>query len=842
MAIDIGDKKIQDVGSWQEYFVPTYTDRIKRARERALQQPEICLERARAEMKTMEQYKDEPRIIQRARFLETYLREKTIFILDEELIVGNVNSKIRAITVSGTASHPTGTSMWDVRQSFTGQHRAPCELPSLDPTVEISPDESIKNFEDAFRCTISPEEKKEIKEVLFPYFRGKTLLDYNLKTMNPELFEKSFATTSSCSHIPNHAGVSMWRDAGHQMPNNEKVLQIGLKGIKKEVEWYLAQLDQEYTHFGIQERKDFYKAVIITLDAAMEYSQRYADLAREMAAKETNPVRKRELERIAEVCEQVPANPARDWWEAVQSNWIIHVIDNCELSGEVNSFGRFDQYMYPYYKKSVLDDKTMTHDEALELLMCFYTKLDGAREATQSLTIGGQTRDGKDACNEVTMLCLEADEQLSITQPETAMRIWSGTPDKYLRKAAEVIRLGRGKPKFCGDKKGIEMVSKGYPDLTIEDWREYVLVGCSATDLPHITMAHNWEGDNVVPKFVEFVLNNGKCAICGKQIGPATGDPRTFESMEAVRHAFREQAFYWVKYYVEGVKYLKESQSMWFPAPFSSALSEGPLQRGRDITNGGAWYTTYGILLSGLADTADSLAVIDKLIYRDKKVTWDEMLQALKDNWEGHEALRQMCINNVPKYGNDDDFADDWASWVMDTWEDAVDWVNTQTDLLPSYGGVWLGKTVVAGGNQVAGQIVAALPNGHIHPEPLADTLSPSQGVDRNGPTAVVKSVGKLPTHRLALGGPMNMRLSPQLLATDRDINNFMSFLRTVEDLGLYHFQFNVISSEILRKAMKEPENYRDLMVRVASTVAYFVNMHEAAQLDIIKRTEHQGW
>jgi pyruvate-formate lyase len=526
----------------------------------------------------------------------------------------------------------------------------------------------------------------------------------------------------------------------------------------------------------------------------------------------------------------------------VQSNWIIHVIDNCELAGEVNSFGRFDQYMYPFYKKSVLDEKTMSHDEALELLMCFYTKLDGAREATQSLTIGGQTSDGKDACNEVTMLCLEADEQLSIVQPETAMRIWEGTPDKYLRKAAEVIRLGRGKPKFCGDRKAIQMVSKGYPDLTVEDWREYVLVGCSATDLPHITMAHNWEGDNVVPKFVELLLSNGKCTICGKQIGPATGDPRTFESMEAVRQAFREQAFYWVKYYIEGVKYLKEAQSMWFPAPFSSALAEGPLQRGRDITNAGTWYTTYGILLSGLADTADSLGVIDKLIYRDKKITWDQLLEALKDNWEGHENLRQLCINNVPKYGNDDDFADDWAAWVMDIWEDCVDWVNTQTDLLPSYGGKWLGKTVVAGGNVVAGQIVGALPNGHIHPEPLADTLSPSQGVDRNGPTAVMRSVGKLPTHRLALGGPMNMRLSPQLLATDRDIENFMSFLRTVEELGVYHFQFNVVSSDTLRKAMKEPENYRDLMVRVASTVAYFVNLHEAAQLDLIRRTEHQGW
>ena len=281
---------------------------------------------------------------------------------------------------------------------------------------------------------VTPEERKELEEVIFPYFKGKTLLDYNFERLDAELKEKGSRWTSSCQHIPNGELLSMRRDAGHQMPNNEKVLVKGLKGIREEVEWYMAQLDQPYSHFGLQEKRDFYKAVLITLDAAMAYAKRYADLAREMAAKEDNPRRKKELKRIAEVCEQVPANPARDWWEAVQSVWMIHVIVDCELSGGTNSFGRFDQYMYPYYKKSVIDEKTMTHDEALELLEFFQINAFCAGEGTLSLNIGGQTRDGKDACNEVTMLCLEADEQLSITQPETAMRIWEGTPDKYLGK------------------------------------------------------------------------------------------------------------------------------------------------------------------------------------------------------------------------------------------------------------------------------------------------------------------------------------------------------------------------------------------------------------------------
>jgi formate C-acetyltransferase len=291
-----------------------------------------------------------------------------------------------------------------------------------------------------------------------------------------------------------------------------------------------------------------------------------------------------------------------------------------------------------------------------------------------------------------------------------------------------------------------------------------------------------------------------------------------------------------------GIKLLKESQAEWYPAPFSSSLAEGPLQKGFDIMKGGSWYTTYGLFLVGVADTADSLGVIDKLIYRDKKVGWNQLLTALKANWDGYENLRQLCINGVPKYGNDNDFADDWASWVMDTWYDSVDWLNTQNSLVPYWGGKYHGATAVLILNVVFGQMVGALPNGHINPKPVADTLSPVQGMDRNGSTAVIKSVSKLPTHRFSLGGPLNLRLSPQLLATDRDIDNFVSFLRTVEELGIYHLQLNVVSSELLRKAMKEPEKYRDLMVRVASYCAYFVELSEDQQRDIINRTEQQGW
>jgi formate C-acetyltransferase len=440
------------------------------------------------------------------------------------------------------------------------------------------------------------------------------------------------------------------------------------------------------------------------------------------------------------------------------------------------------------------------------------------------------------------MLCLEAEEQVGMHQPDTALRIWEGTPDKYLKKAAEIIRLGRGKPKFFGDSKAMKMVAKAYPDKSVEDWRDYAVMGCTEINLPNITMQHSLEAKCVAPKWLELVLNDGKCPLCGKQIGPQTGKPQTFKSMGAVCQAFREQVFYWMKPMAKGIKLVKEAQAARIMAPFCSSLSEGPLQKGIDLSQGGAWYTTYGIYLAGLADTADSLAVIDKLIYLDKQITWDELLNAVKANWNGSESLRQLCINRVPKYGNDDDFADNWAAWVMETFSDSVDWLNNQKNLLPYYGGIYTAATQIGLSTVIYGHTIGALPNGHVYPKPLADTLSPVQGMDRNGPTAVIKSVGKLPTQLFAMGGPVNLRLSPQLLATERDLHNFISLLRVVEKLGVFHIQFNVISSDILRRAMKEPEKYRDLMVRVASSCVYFVEINEEQQLDIISRTEHGSW
>ena len=818
------------IGSWQQTFVPTSSERVQKAKMRAIRPMEICVERARAQKKALEQYKDEPWVIKRARIFETYLRDKTIYILDDELIVGNITSKIRGASYSAEMTRFIDEELGHPERDF-----------------------SVRVHD---RILITEDERKEIREELVPFFRGNTLGDYILSVADAELKEKAFSSTASCHHLPVIGDLSIDKDLGHIMANYGKVLEIGLKGIKEEVEWYLAQLEQSYSHFQIKEKRDFYTAVLISLDAAMAYSRRYAALARQMAADEADPQRRQELELIAETCERVPAEPARGWRDAVQSVWMTHMLIHCDIYNVGNSLSRLDQCLYPFYKKSVEEDKSLTRDEALELLECFWVKLNEwaillsydiatlqpGQGLSQTLIIGGQTREGKDACNAVTMLCLEAEEQVGLPQPELGMRTWEGTPHAYLKKAAEAISIGRGKPKFIGDKKAIQMMAKVYPRLKIEDWREYALTGCTELTLPHITMQHSWEGICLAPKLLELVLSNGHCVLCGRQIGPFTGDPSTFESMGRVRRAFEEQLSYWMRNMVKGIKVVKEAQSQRMMDPFSSSLSEGPLQKGLDLAQGGAWYNTFGIYLTGLADTSDSLAIIDKLIYRDKSVTWAEMLAALKDNWVGHEELRQTCMNKVAKYGNDDEFADGWASWVMDTWYDEVDRINNQKDLIPNYGDMYTGATMIGQSNVTFGPVIAALPNGRANPEPLADCISPFPGADRNGPTAVIKSVSKLPTHRFDMGGPLNLRLSPQLVATDRDLDNFASFLRAIEELGVYHTQFNVVSSELLRAAMADPERYSDLLVRVASYCAYFNELTEEQKQDIINRTEHQGW
>lgn len=821
-----------EIGSWGVTFVRTLSGRVKEAVRRLIEsKPGFCLEHARAEMKAYEQYKDQPRIIQQARVFETYLRDKTIYIQAGELLVGNVVSGNRFSQIKGELYYKFISAEMD------------------DPVKDYA----IRGFDE---YNISPEVRKELKDEILPYFKGRCFEDRVFSIADNDLKEKDFVTTASCWHMPNFGDTMIQRDSGHQTHNYEKILMKGLKGIREEVEWNKTQLEQSYSRIKKKERLDFYKACLISLDAAMAYARRYAALAREMATTETDVKRKKELEEISEIIERVPANPATNWREAMQSLFFIHVLVYCEVANAANGYGRFDQYMYPYYKKSVIDEKSMTRDDALELLELFLVKINEHTElhnfeGTQALmgftmamqmNIGGQDKDGKDAVNDVSWLVLDAEEQVGMVEPDIGVRIFEDTPDEFIKRVCEIIRLGRGKPKFFFDRMAMQMLSKGYPDYSIEDLREYVISGCTEMYLPYVTMLHSFCGMTNMAKVMELVLNNGKCRFCDKQIGPLTGDPRKFESIGSVKEAFSKQAKYWIEYLCRGIIPQIDTQAKFNHAPFASCLLDGPLQKGLDLIEGGCSHTHYGYWVAGIADVADSFSVIDKLIYRDKKITWEQLLAAIENDWEGYDELRGLAVNRVPKYGNDDDYADSFAAFVMDTWCNAFDWINTQKDMLPSIGGQHVASSAIVTMSVGFGIGTAALPNGRKSGVPLADTCAPSQGMDKKGPTAVIKSLAKLPLNRNILGNCLNQRLSTQLVATDEDLDKFVAFVKAAEEMGLYEIQFNVISVDLLRKAMKEPEKHKDLLIRVASYTAYFVELSEQVQLDIINRTEQLSW
>lgn len=822
-----------NVGTWQETWQRSCSKRVQNAIDRAVRQPEICLDHARAELAVSKECegKDIPRITYRSMVYKRYLEDRKIFISDGELIAGHVTSKLRGSPIFA-----------DLYMGFISRE--------LDDPIK---DFQLRSFD---KHIIHEDERRELRETLIPYFKDHVLEKVIYDIDDQEVLDKGFIATSKCKHIANFADLLTTVDTGHTFVNYEKVLQIGLKGIRNEAIMFKKRNEQSYVHYFKKRRSEFYDAVITVLDASIAHAQRYSELAKEMAEKENDPVRKAELAEIARITAKVPAEPAATWHEALQSVWFTQMFLLCEQVKYGDSFGRFDQYMYPYYKKSVEEDKSLTREQALELLELFFVKASEFTELYdykgsvgqigfpigQNLIIGGQTPDGRDACNEVTMLVMDAEEQVGLIQPDIALRIWEGTPYKYLRRAVEVVRLGRGKPKFYGDRVAIEMLRPGYPRLTEEELRDYAVIGCIELSIPHITSTFSVTGVINAAKLLDITLHNGKCSICGETIGLETGDPRSFESFEDFKDAFRRQMFHSTEIIMKASKKEMEGQAKWNPIPFASSLMDGPLEKGTDLIEGGAQQAVYGIMCAGAANVADSLTVIQKLIYEDKSLSWDELLKALDDDWVGHEKLRQMIINTVPKFGNDDDYADANMVWFTSTWLDTIDEGNKHKDWFPDYGGRYKGLTSLGNTGCSMGGSVTALPDGRKAGTPLNDGYSPVQGRDVMGAGAVLKSLSKLPNHRFEEGMLLNQRIVPSLLTTDEDIDKFVAYMRSFEELGIFHVQFNIVDSSVLHAALEKPEDYKDLLVRVASYMSYYVELDPVTQQDIIDRTEQKNW
>jgi len=632
---------------------------------------------------------------------------------------------------------------------------------------------------------------------------------------------------------------------GEFAPGYEKiVLPRGFQGIKAEAEKNMRKFSPDREEE--RARYDYLKAMAICYEGMSILCRRYAFQAKELAEKEENRQRKAELEQICMVCEWLAANPPRTFHEALQLLWFVQVGLYIEANAPSYSPGRFDQYMYPYLKQDLASGR-LTKEQAQELLDCLWIKLsentwlhskDSAKFFAgympfQNLSVGGMTVDGKDGTNDLSLMCIQASINTRLYQPSLSARFHEGTPQHFKQKAAELISLGGGFPACHNDHTTIQMLlNKG---VSLEDARDYAMVGCVEPNSAGGTMAQWSDGGHYnFGSAMEFALSNGYHHLSSKHLGIKTGDPLTFTGYEQLFDAVKQQIAYCIKHDAIANWVMEEAHEKMLPLPFGSATVADCIAQGEDMITGGARYNAGPALIgTGIADISNSLAAVKKLVFEEKRLSMQELLEAINTNFENYEPLRIMLLNEAPKYGNDDDYVDGIASEI-------ADFVAGEVEKYSSRKGCKLISGLYPVSSHVPhGMVVWALPSGRKAEMPLADGCSPSQGTDVKGPTAVIKSVSKLDHTRHTAGTLFNMKFSPAALKGESGMSNLIALIDTYFELGGYHIQFNVVSSQALKEAQQKPAEHSSLMVRVAGYSAYFVELCKEIQDDIIARTEH---
>jgi pyruvate formate-lyase/glycerol dehydratase family glycyl radical enzyme len=667
---------------------------------------------------------------------------------------------------------------------------------------------------------------------VFDYWRGRQVYDRIMEILPSEV--KQATDEGLFFHY------YLNRTIGHITVDYERVLKKGFRGLRAEIEEEFRKIDHE--DGGCLQKIYLLQAMAICCDAAIRFAQRYAEQVAQLAEVESNPVRRAELEKISEICRWVPAHPARTFHEALQSFWFVHLILNLETNSYAIGPGRFDQYLYPYYQADV-EAGRLSQDQAWELLACLWIKFNeltvvkegGTAKASttyadfQNLNLGGQTADGLDATNELSYLCLDVTGRLKLPQPQVSVLISEKTPDRFLLKACEVIRMGFGLPAvFNEDEKVQALLHKG---KTLEDARLGGINGCVELNVQgKDNMASS--GYLNMPKCLELALNDGVNPATGAQLGPRTGNPRNFASFDGLLQAFRQQLAHAVdlKIIYDGIA--RQVYAEFCPVPFTSLLISDCMEKGRDYHAGGARYNLPLICGVGTGTMADSLAAIKKLVYTDRKVSLDEIAAALRADFKGYERLRQMLLNGAPKWGNGDNMVDTLGHDTVDLFCNELEkhrnaeGVTYAANMIPTTTHIWFGA------------LTGATPDGRLSGTPLSEGISPVQGMDRNGPTAVVRSMARL-DHARCCGTLLNMKFHPSALSGQEGLRKFAHLIRTYFGLGGHHMQFNVVSAETLRAAQEHPEQYRTLVVRVAGYSDYFVRLSRDLQDEIISRTEH---
>ncbi len=634
------------------------------------------------------------------------------------------------------------------------------------------------------------------------------------------------------------------RAPGHTV-GDDKIFKKGMLDFKKEIQESISKLDFYNDTEAFSKREEL-RAMEIAADALIAFSKRYSKKLSELAQKEKDKQRKNELETMAGICERVPANAPRTFWEALQYYWFVHLGVTTELN-TWDSFnpGRLDQHLYPFYKRDI-ESSLLTEEFARELLQSFWIKFNNqpappkvgvtAQESNTYtdfclINIGGVTEKGEDASNEMSYILLDTIEEMRLLQPSSMLQISKKNPDRLLRRALKIIRTGYGQPSIFNTDAIIQELTR--QGKSIIDARCGGASGCVEAGA-FGKEAYILTGYFNIPKILEITLHNGFDPLTKEQIGLQTGDPESFKSFDELYSAFEKQLNHFIDIKIKGNVIIERIYAEYMPAPFLSILIDDCIKQGKDYNSGGARYNSSYIQGVGLGTITDSLSAIKYNVFDKKNFTMKEMLQLLKNNFENKKEEREKLLFFTPKYGNDDDYADDITRKVFESYFKAVDGRPNTKDghfrinLLPTTCHVYFGS------------VLGATPDGRFAKEPVSEGISPVQGADVHGPTSVIKSASKI-DHLRTGGTLLNQKFTPNFLETDEGIEKVLYLIRTYFKLDGHHMQFNVVNVETLREAQKHPEKYRDLIVRVAGYSDYFVDLGEDLQNEIIRRTEHTG-
>jgi len=698
-------------------------------------------------------------------------------------------------------------------------------------------DFNVLNTRDMQQYTISDEEIETYAREVIPFWSGKSMRERIFSHVPHEwsrAYEAGLFTEFMEQRAPGHTAL------------DGKIYEKGMLDFKKEIQEQIDLLDflndPEAT-----DRKEQLEGMKISCDAVIVFAERHADLAEKQAAIEKDPSRVKELLKIAEVCRWVPANAPRNFHEAIQMYWFVHLGTITELNGwDAMNPGHFDQHLTPFYDQEI-SSGTLSREEAKELLSCFWIKVNnqpappkvgitakesGTYNDFTNINIGGVKYDGSDGVSEVSYMMLEIVEELHVLQPGNSVHVSSRTPDRFLKEACKVIRQGHGYPSiFNPDIYIPEMLRQG---KSLEDAREGGCSGCIEVGA-FGKEAYILTGYLNVPKIIEITLNNGINPLTGKRASIETGDPRDFKSYEELYDAFLKQLNYIINQKILVSNYIDRMFAKYSPATFLSVVIDDCITKGKDYYNAGPRYNTNYIQCTGLGTVTDSLSAIKKHVFEDKSIAMDTLLTAVSKNFEGEEILRQTILNNTPFYGNDDDDADDIALRVYNDLFEAIDGKpNTKGEsfhlnMLSTTCHVYFGK------------VMGATPNGRLAHKSISDGTSPSHGSDTNGPSAVIKSLTKI-DHVKSGGTLLNQRFLPSLLKRDEDIIKLGSLVRSYFALGGHHIQFNIVDTATLYAAQENPEDYKDLLVRMAGYSDYFNDMNADLQQEVIDRTENESF